>query len=99
MIGGMAFPIHPPAPLRRAWRGVSSLRRLLAVLASVAVLSLPAAARADDDEVVTDGRLEGYKDTVALPKSGTGTTYLLLVVLVIVGLAGLFKDAKRSHLD
>jgi hypothetical protein len=46
----------------------------------------------------TDARLEGYPQTVYI-EGGTSTTWFLLVFLGVVGLAVLFKDAKRTHLD
>ena len=75
--------------------------RLLRVLYGVAALVLwPMTVLAQDEEEVIDARLEGYSDTAVKLESGsTAMTYLLLLVLVVVGLAALFKNAKRTHLD
>jgi hypothetical protein len=69
-----------------------------------AVLALPAgAARAasnsDDDEIKNDARTEGYQTSVKVEKPGTALTWLLFVFLCIIGVAAMFKDPKRSHLD
>jgi hypothetical protein len=67
-----------------------------------------AAASGTDEESPTDGRLEGFTskdrrgDSEPLQVTLETTTYkyyLLLIILVIVGMAALFKDAKRTHLD
>ena len=57
-------------------------------------------ARADEGDVTDhDARLDTFqKQTVALD-TGTALTWLALMGLGVVGLTGLFKDAKRSHLD
>ena len=57
-------------------------------------------ARADDQDLTpNDGRLDAFQSqTVALDTS-TALTWLALMGLGVVGLTGLFKDAKRSHLD
>lgn len=47
---------------------------------------------------IVDARLEGYDRNVTLG-SGTALTWMLLVFLAGVCVIGLFKDAKRSHLD
>ena len=46
-----------------------------------------------------DARLEGYKQNVSLPAASTGLTWVALIFLGVVCCGGLFKDAKRSHLD
>jgi hypothetical protein len=67
------------------------------------VLGLPAgaarAASSDDEEVQHDARTEGYQTSVKIEKNGTALTWLLFVFLAIIGMAALFKDPKRSHLD
>ena len=78
-------------------------RRFIASCTLSLLLALPAgtarAASSDDDEVQHDARTEGYQGTVKLEKNGTALTWLLFVFLGIIGLAALFKDPKRSHLD
>ena len=53
-------------------------------------------ARADQSELDHDGRWEGYGKTVYLDAS-VAPYYLLLGGLAILGVAVMFKDAKRSH--
>ena len=84
----------------------SSLKRRGATfcLAFVTVLGSfvgPASvARADDDVSPNDARLDAFqKKSVVIEKSGTALTWLGLMGLGVVGLLGMFKDAKRSHLD
>jgi hypothetical protein len=79
---------------------------LAAALLLGPVFSSPAFARTEEKERdIYDARLEGYGDEkrqpveVTLPLSSTGLTWVLLVVFGAVGLIGLFKDAKRTHLD
>lgn len=67
------------------------------------VLALPAGAArgasSDDDEVQHDARTEGYQGQVKVEKNGTALIWLLFIFIAIVGLAALFKDPKRTHLD
>jgi len=100
--------------LRRAARWLAGGGRWLALCVVVlAVLARPAPARADEDPINNDGRLEGftqideprtnpprYKELpVAMQKSGTGGTWIIFILLTVVGVAVLFKNAKRTHLD
>ena len=73
-------------------------------------LFVPAAAFAKNDEPQRepiDARYEGYGDTgqrqaplnVTLDSHSTGVVWILTVFLGLLVFAGLFKDAKRSHLD
>ena len=56
-------------------------------------------ARADDDVTPNDARLDTFQTQTVALDSGTALTWLALMGLGVVGLTGLFKDAKRSHLD
>ena len=56
-------------------------------------------ALAQENEIPHDARLEGYKDAVALEEGNLAMTWLGFGVLSAIALLGLFKDAKRSHLD
>lgn len=47
---------------------------------------------------VVDARLEGYSRNVTL-NGGTALIWMLFIFLGAVCVIGLFKDAKRSHLD
>jgi hypothetical protein len=71
-----------------------------ALLAMVLVASAPKPALADDDEPAEyDARVLSYSKTVDLNSGTTALTWVLLIVLSIVCLGVLFKDAKRTHLD
>jgi hypothetical protein len=52
-----------------------------------------------DDQTVVDGRLQGYDHNVTLSPSGTGVYWLLMFFLALITVVGLFKSAKRTHLD
>jgi len=59
-----------------------------------------ALARSEEPEPdIVDARLEGYSGNMTLPAGSSGMTWAAFVLLAVVGCAGLFKDAKRSHLD
>ena len=69
---------------------------------AIVMLALaPATARAaeDEEEGVYDARHEGYANSVTLPIKTSGGTWFLFVILMVIGAGGLFKDARRSHLD
>jgi hypothetical protein len=73
-------------------------------MAIVTLALSPATARAADDgedSGVYDARLEGYNaaDKATLPGGGHAGAWAALIALTILAGAGLFKDAKRSHLD
>ncbi len=70
-------------------------KRLGIVVASVLLLAAPAMAQ--DDEIV-NARLYGFEREVALG-GRAHLTYLSMVGLGVVGLAVMFINAKRSHLD
>jgi hypothetical protein len=55
--------------------------------------------RGDPEKEIIDARLEGYPTSVTLPGAGTSLTYILLIIFAALVFAGMFKDAKRSHLD
>jgi hypothetical protein len=61
----------------------------------------PLCARADDSTAPKsyDGRLDDYAQPVTLDSSGTALTYFLFVVLGVIAVGALFKNARRSHLD
>lgn len=70
--------------------------------ALVVVLMTPVmtfARQYEEERVIIDARLEGFKDNVSLPGSGTALMWLLLIFLAGITIAVMFKDAKRSHLD
>jgi hypothetical protein len=46
-----------------------------------------------------DARYEGYPANITLEGGGTALTWIALIVCGALVFGGLFKDAKRSHLD
>jgi hypothetical protein len=80
-------------------------KRLIAVvLALTLALSAPTvsfASTSDEEAPSHDARLDGYKDgNMALKDaSGTGLTWLLLVVLAAMCVGVMFINSKRTHLD
>ena len=83
--------------MKRKWLGLCC--RWVAIV--VLVLSPAAAlARSDEPDVEpVDARLEGYGTSITLPASSVGLTWVALIFLGVVTCIGLFKDAKRTHLD
>ena len=74
--------------------------KVLTIAAMLAMPATPALARSNEpDREVVDARLEGYSTNVSLPPGSSGLTWVTLVVLGVICCGGLFKDAKRSHLD
>jgi hypothetical protein len=83
---------------------LSSLaRRLLTTAAMAFVLLAPVLCRAassdPDEQSPIDARTVGYDHEMWLKNGSTSLTWLFLIVLVIVGMCVMFKNAKRSHLD
>ena len=84
------------------------MRKQLIIFILMALASLctvPAASYAssssDDDAPKIDARLDGYKDgNISLKDaSGTGLTWVLLVILGGMCIGVMFMNSKRSHLD
>lgn len=75
-------------------------RAITACCGLALVLGSPALAHADgtQDEDI-DARLAGYTQNVKLEKSGVAVTWMLYAVLAVIGVAVLFKNPNRSHLD
>jgi hypothetical protein len=48
---------------------------------------------------VLDARLEGYDKPVTIEGQNSALTWILLIFLTIIGVGGMFKNAKRTHLD
>jgi len=72
---------------------------MTAVLALALSPAAVMAQRDQPDRDFVDARLEGYEQSVTLPPTGTALTWIAMIVLGVLCCAGLFKDAKRSHLD
>lgn len=65
----------------------------------VGFMAMTGSALAQESENPVDVRLIGYKKSVVLDASSTATTWLLMIALMIVCVAPLFMNARRSHLD
>ena len=75
-------------------------RRWVVVLACLlAPACLPTAAVAQEPEVPHDSRMEGYAEKMVLEGGNNALTWLGFAFLAAIALLGLFKDAKRTHLD
>ena len=81
----------PPMPLKQRLLGL--------VFAALSLLATPAALLAQEDEDIVDARLEGYAGGKTLPGGGQAMIWIACILLSVIAAAGLFKDAKRSHLD
>ena len=82
---------------RRRW--LNPCCRWVAIIA-LAMSPATALAQKDNQEHdVYDARLEGYAANKTLPGGGSALTWIAFVFLAVVAAAGLFKDAKRTHLD
>jgi hypothetical protein len=75
----------------------TSLAMFMALALMASAQNASASSQEPEHEVV-DARLEGYGRNVTL-NGGTALTWVLMVFLGGVCLIGMFKDAKRSHLD
>ena len=53
----------------------------------------------EQEHEIYDARLEGYAANKTLPGGGQAFAWIAFIFLSIVACAGLFKDAKRTHLD
>ena len=96
----MIGPMTTMVPGRRPRVGRTFGRKLVVSLACLlSWAAMPSGAHAQEDELEHDARLEGYKDGVALEEGNLAMTWLAFGFLSAIALLGLFKDAKRSHLD
>ena len=75
-------------------------RLIMACGSLLVLLANPLSALAQEAErEILDARLEGYKSNVTLEGGSSALTWILFIVLTLLALGGLFKDAKRTHLD
>ena len=76
-----------------------AIRLFCAATLSTTLLVAPAVSTlAADEEKIPDARLEGFGRNVKV-EGGTTGTWVLFVVLSVVCMSVLFKNAKRTHLD
>jgi len=69
-----------------------------ATLSATLLLAPAVSTLAADEEKVPNARLEGFGRNVKV-EGGTTGTWVLFVVLSVVCMSVLFKNAKRSHMD
>jgi hypothetical protein len=88
--------------MKRKSLGVVGRWIAIGVLVAGPMLAMPQATQARSSEPereVVDARLEGYASNVTLNPSSAGLMWVTMIILGVLCCAGLFKDAKRSHLD
>jgi hypothetical protein len=83
----------------RSRRGTCGRKSLLTLACLLPLAGLPAGAAAQEVELETDARMEGYSEPMALEAGSSAMTWLGFAAVSVIALLGLFKDAKRSHLD
>jgi hypothetical protein len=83
--------------MKRHWLNLCC--RWVAVLVLTLTPATAMAQKDDADREIYDARLEGYAGNKTLPGGGEAMAWIAFGVLGILAVAGLFKDAKRSHLD
>lgn len=69
------------------------------ILAAALIFFAPTFLVAQEEAVQRDARLEGYENNVLIADDSVALTWILFVVLTMVTLGAVFKDAKRTHLD
>ena len=97
MIAGSMHPTDTPPRVRSALKNW-----LVAVCTAVVVYAHPVlafAAAAQEEVEGRDARLEGYDMKVAMDTGGQGLSWILFIVLAVIGVSAMFKSSKRSHLD
>jgi hypothetical protein len=72
---------------------------VVAVVSLLGPLMVAGPAAADDEEKTNDARLEGFSGDVKVENDSTALAWLFLILLGVIALSPLFKDAKRTHLD
>jgi hypothetical protein len=83
--------------IKRGW-ATAACRWVAIVMLAVAPATAQAA-KPEEEHDVYDARIEGYASSRTLPAGGNALTWIAFVVLAVIACAGLFKDAKRTHLD
>jgi hypothetical protein len=72
---------------------------LVCLLAWAAAPLAPSRAMAQELEIDHDARYEGYGEKVVVEEGSAAMTWVGFTFLCAITLLGLFKDAKRTHLD
>ena len=78
---------------------MTKMGKLAPAVLFFSVVLAPLAAWADEPPTVVDGRLESYGQNVTLQPGGTALLWILMFALAVLTLVGLFKNARRTHLD
>ena len=73
--------------------------RWVAIVVLAVTPATALAQKASEEHDPYDARVEGYAANKTLPASGVALTWIAFIFLTVLAAAGLFKDAKRSHLD
>jgi hypothetical protein len=76
-----------------------TVRWLAAAIISLAPVTSALARTEEPEKDIYDARLEGYANSATLPSGGTGLIWCGFVFLGVLCCAGMFKDARRTHLD
>ena len=77
----------------------STVRWIAAAIISLAPVTSALARTEEPEKDIYDARLEGYATNATLPSGGTGLMWVGFIFLGVLCCAGLFKDARRTHLD
>jgi hypothetical protein len=77
--------------------GIACAAIALAITLLAPVLAF--AQKEDENSALKEARLEGYTFNARAPEGGPALTYLLFIFLAVLGLAVMFKNARRTHLD
>ena len=72
---------------------------LLAIAFTWVVPAMVWASRGDEEVPSHDARLDNYAQNVILEPGGTALTWFLTVLLALLCVGVMFKNANRSHLD
>ena len=87
-------------PLRRHhWLRRATLAAAAPLGGLLVVLAAAPPALAQEPEIETDARMEGFQGDVKVDNDSTALAWLFFVFLAVIGLSPLFKDAKRTPLD
>lgn len=78
---------------------IMKARFIAAAVALLGLLMPTLAMAAENDEVIYNPRLTGFKQNMSAGDASTALTWLLLIFLALVCVSVMFKNAKRSHLD
>ena len=83
--------------IKRRW--LNACCRWVAIIVLAVTPATALAQRDSEEHEIYDARIEGYAGNKTLPGGGVALTWIAFIFLTIVACAGLFKDAKRTHLD